>query len=256
MPLLKIDLLPAWVKERKAIRAALVLGGICLAAVLALCLLYAGMLTNRVNERKRTRDEKQRLAAQVDDLQRQLNDVKAQIDPVRARIDFCHAVENSGRVVAEKILAIKPYIWKDVRLASWTMSGSTCSMAGTILSRDPARRLESSTLARLWLNFSQCPEFVPGSVNINPSDWTGWVFPGVVPTGAGGTFGNPTFSMTAQLKTPLAMPVFGAAPQRAAGAPAAPGAAAQVTGPPAPAAPAGVGRRAEEEGGGEGGKKG
>jgi len=226
--LLKIDLLPAWVKERTSIRLAAIAGALMLAGVVVACFAYAGVLAKQVSEKEALLAQKTKEADQVRQLEAELKQVTAQIEPYRQRVDFCRRCENSGKPVAERIIAILPYIWSDVRLHSWSMSGQQVSMSGEILVKDPARGLESATLARLRLNFNQCPEFVPGSVVVNASGWTGWSFPGATPGVTAAPAGNPTFTLTATLRQPLTMPSFGAeaaAPgaRRAPGGPAAEG---------------------------------
>ncbi len=228
--LLKIDLLPSWVKERSAIRNALIFGGLFLAGVVVACVIIGGMFSAQVKQKQRVLAQKKEEADVVRNLQQQLGIVSGQIAPIQRKVDFCHQCENSGRQIAETILSVRKYIWSDIRLQSWSMSGGSVSMAGQLLARDPARRMESETLARLLLNFNQCPDFVPGSASISTPDWTGWQFPGSTQVGAGGQYGNLSFSMSAMLRQPLVMPAYtpaAAVPAAARGAaPAAAGAAA------------------------------
>ena len=234
--LLKIDLLPSWVKERSKVRAALVLGGLILAGVVVACVVIGGMYAAQIKQNQSLLVQKKAQADEVRKLLQELSVVSGQIAPIQEKVNFCHACENSGRQIAEKIQSIRKYIWNDIRLQSWSMSGAGVSMAGQLLTRDPARRMESETLARLLLNFNQCPDFVPGTATVNTPDWTGWQFPGSTQVGAGGQYGNVSFSMSATLRQPLAMPSYragGAAP--AAAGPAGPGGG--VPGPLGPAAP-------------------
>ncbi len=234
--LLKIDLLPSWVRERKAIRAVIIGGALVLAVVVVACVGYGGVLSKKVSNRKDTLAAKKAEADKVRQLEQDLARLVEQIGPIQGKVAFCRQVADSGRPVADRILAIRKYIWSDLRLSSWSMSGATCSMSGTLVLPDPARGLESETWARLLLNFNQCPEFVPGSVQLSVGGWSGWSFPGSTiagPTAPGGALTS--FTLSATLKMPLTMPTFGGG----AGPAARPGGAAMGPVGGAPRGPAG-----------------
>lgn len=253
--MLRINLLPAYIYERRKVRAAAIGFTIAFVAVLAGMLAWWLTLSNRQKELAVMVADMEAKAAEVTRIEQQAQQEENRIPVIQAKVDFIEAVLEYNLQIPKLYEEIAKYTYGRIQLKSMQASG------GTVQIQAHARTL--GDCGRYLMNMYRATHLF-SSVTI--SGVPGW------PAGAGGQAGQMVsvgpygtsvpapqqpsadgqgfdFNVTCTMVQQISPPVYGgagAAPANAAtagapGVPLPPGGAAPGALPPPPPQPGGEG---------------
>lgn len=260
--MMKINLLPRTINERKIVRNTAILFGVLVIAIVAMGIAYTQMfLVPEVQKEQDLATQTEQLKSEVEGIEKEASDWQGKISPIKTKLDFINSV------LAYNLKY--PKLYED--LAKWTYerisyTGLTCD--GTQISMG-ARAKSLDDLGRFLLNMYQATDLftsvtitgVPGypigeaQQGGGPAAMPDLSLPGGSGLGANlagmgaisaGVQKGPSaryidFTVNCKLKTPIVAPTFSAGGAAAGGQPGAttPGAAPMPTSGPA-APPAGT----------------
>lgn len=246
--MLRIDLMPQYVLDRRRNRGLLMLLVVLLALEGLGCYAIVWHLKN-INKRF---DEvvaaKEEQVAQITLITGATTSIKGQTAVVDGKITWVRQLDEVGPALARQIENVNKFIPAYVRLDTFSIDGDKLTLALYAREQAPGGGPRLRTVVGTWMNFMNPDnlEVVGSSVKPTGLAPTGWSFP---PAAGGG--GEPAFALAATLKNPVTLPAQpGVAP--AGGVPGAPGAAPGAPGAaPGAAAPGGAAPGAPAKAGGE-----
>lgn len=249
--MIKINLLPRSIYERRAVKKLAILFGVLVLAVVVIGVLYTQMfLVRQVEAMQAKADEAERLRIEVEGIESQTAKIKQDTDPINRKIQFITQVLDYNQKFPKLYEDIAKWTYEKIAYTSMSCDGFTVKMS--------ARARSLDDLGRYLLNMYQARELfsqvtisgVPGYPigsgeggtvvqNLGLGSWGGGgpqgSLEGIGAIAAGVQQGPRAqyinFEVTCTLRTPIVAPSFGGAQPGAPGVPGTPGA------PGVPAAP-------------------
>jgi|YelNatPaOPRAMG01_1025707.scaffolds.fasta_scaffold62480_2 ribosomal protein L9 len=246
--MIKINLLPKSINEKKIVRNTAILFGVLVVAVVAIGILYTQMfLVPKVEAKVRDAEAAEALKAEVEKIEGETATIKKDTEPIKMKLDFIKNVLVYNQEYPKLYEEVAKWTYEKISYSSMECDGTTVKMSAQ------ARSLDD--LGRFLLNMYRATDLftevtisgVPGYPMDSSGNGAQVQDMGLGPwSGGGGPQGNSegigaimagvqqgpharyiVFSVDAKLKKPIAAPAFGTA-GAAGGTPGAPGA------PPAP----------------------
>lgn len=217
--MIKLNLLPSYILERRKVSLLLKLFAFVIVAELGGLFFMAHTLGRQINEEKALLDEAQAEQELVKKTEAEIETVKGETAPEAAWVKFFGEAQVFNAKYATVLEQIARYIYSKSVLQSMSINGSSVSISGTIVGTKP--------FAQFYLNILRCPVWASDdagepSVTIT-NQLSGWDYSrgGVTPGAGGAPPGAPGGPMPGAPPGPIAGP----APP---GAPGMPGAAPQA----------------------------
>jgi len=237
--MLKINLLPRQVRDRRLVPLYTVLATIIL-VVLGIALgSYVFALSLDVSKLKTEEAQKAAEAKTVQELGATVTTAQQQAFVAQARITFATGVQNTGPAWADYIQKLTAWVPANVYLDSWSINGSNLSWSGRLKVQDPSRGLTSGEYLFFYLHFQRCPMITNPIITVSTQLDMGYSYPpsgvSIAPTTASAPGASSIglefvpFTITGTLVNPPSFPIFAPAQQAAA--------AAALVPPPAAAIP-------------------
>lgn len=131
--MLRINLLPAYIAERRLTRITWILTGIGVAAVVGGFLGYHfGKVVPDADKARADYEEANRLATEVEALQKQAKDTLDQVQPLQTKVDFVKGVQSFNLLTPEIYRNAAKYTYKRVEYNSMNVSGDTLTINGFV----------------------------------------------------------------------------------------------------------------------------
>jgi len=157
--MLKINLLPREVRDRRLVPVYIVVCGVIFAAVA----LGVGFVAVSIGSQiSRLNVEVQQLAqeaSQVKALETEISTWQQQESLAASRIQFIQAVQNTGPAWADYIGKLSQWVPASALLDSWTISKNKLDWKGRLQIEDPSRGLTSNEYMKFYINLLRCPMF-------------------------------------------------------------------------------------------------
>jgi len=252
--MIKINLLPKSIYERRAVRNLAILFGVLVVAVVVVGVLYTQVfLVRQVQEMQAKADEAERLRIEVEGIESETQKIKQQTDPINKKVEFIMQVLEYNKKFPKLYEDIAKWTYEKIAYTSMVCNGTTVTMT--------ARARSLDDLGRYLLNMYQARELfsqvaisgVPGYPiesggggvqvqNIGMGSWGGGgpqgSLEGIGAIAAGVSQGPRAqyidFTVTCTLRTPIVAPTLGGAQAGTPGAPGAPAAPGAPGVPPMP----------------------
>ncbi len=256
MSIIKINLLPHTIDQKRVVRNTAILMGVILLLVIGAGVAYSVKLQTKVEEMEKLAAETEAWKARVENIQKQAQEVRSQTEPIKQKLEFINKVLQYNLEFPKLYEEIAKWTYAKVQLMSLQCDGQQVVMQAYV------KRLDD--LGRYLLNMYRAVDLftevtisgIPGykqeagqtggTSGIQPlvgGQISGSMAPlagiqaiqagvqraeaaGYAPSGI-------TFTVTCKLKKPIVAPQFGGAAQ--AGQPGVPG--APMGGPMMPAEP-------------------
>lgn len=254
--MIKINLLPKSINEKRIVRNLAVLFGIVFVAIVAGGVLYAQMvLAPQVAYEQGQAEQAANLEAQVTKLESDTQGVRgSQIAPIQAKLSFISNVLEYNKKYPKLYEEIGKWTYEKIAYTSMTCDGTQVAMSARARSLDDLGRyllnMYRATDLFTEVTISGVPGYPAGAnstgmpMQQGPSGYGPQANLAGMPAIQEGVSGGSVaryidFTVNCKLKTPIAAPTFtpGAAAGGAAGATGAPGAPTAPGAPGAPPAP-------------------
>ncbi len=256
--MMKINLLPRTINERKIVRNTAILFGVLVIAVAAIGIAYTQMfLVPQVQAEQDLATRTETLQHEVEGIEAEAKSWQDKIVPVKSKLDFITSVLAYNLKYPKLYEDVAKWTYEKISYTGLTCDGTQMSMSARARSLDDLGRfllnMYQATDLFTEVTISGVPGYPIGSTQQGGGgsmDRTGVMagIPGGGPAanlaGMGaisvGVQNGPAaryidFTVNCKLKTPIAAPAFGAAGGAAAGQPGAAGAPAPAAPPAAPA---------------------
>lgn len=250
--MIKINLLPKSINEKKAVRNMAVLFGVLVVAVIAIGVLYTQMvLVPQVQQEQQLVEQTKALETQVINLEGDTSKVQGSMKPISDKLTFVNAVLDYNTKYPKLYEEVAKWTYEKVAYTTMTCDGTQVQMSARARSLDDLGRfllnMYRATDLFTEVAISGVPGYPTGGANNpgggpvpqGPSGFGPQANMAGMPAIAAGVMSGPAaryidFTVSCKLKTPIAAPAF-------AGAGAAAGAAgtagAPAVGAPTPMAP-------------------
>lgn len=159
--MLRINLLPAYIAERKKTRTAMVLASILWVAVLAGFLGLYFYQKNATDARTEEANQKQAEADAVTKLQSDATAERTKIKPLQEKVDFVKAVQYANIIRQKVYRNAARYTYRKVEYNQMAVQGNTLSVAGFVKNTDD--------LGRFYLTMFGNPDVTAVSIQGIPS---------------------------------------------------------------------------------------
>jgi Tfp pilus assembly protein PilN len=239
--MIKINLLPASINERRIVKNTAILFGVLVVAVVAVGMLYTYLfLIPKVQAEEELAVRTEALEQEVLGIEKQRDEWKAKIPPIRQKLDFINNVLDYNQRFPKLYEDVARWTYEKIAYTDMTSDGIQVSMS--------ARARSLDDVGRFLLNMYQATDLftevvisgVPGYPmdsggasqvqNFGPGGWAGGGpqanLAGIEAISTGVQQGPQTryigFTVNCRLRTPIVAPVFGAG-AATAGVPGTPG---------------------------------
>ena len=146
--MLKIDLLPAGVREARRAKKWLFLPVVTVLAAVIVVFLLIGRAASERNAAQAEFDKWDAERTRVQQIENEMNAILAEIQPYVTLAQFCKQFEQKNPVWADVVEAVARYVMADVQISSINVTNSTVAISGQVP--------DLETLTRFVMNFQRC----------------------------------------------------------------------------------------------------
>lgn len=253
--MIKINLLPKSINEKKIVRNIAILFGVIVVAIIAVGILYTNMcMVPKVQQMESDATHAEELERQVNSIESERDGWKAKIPPIQQKVDFIKNVLEYNQQFPKLYEDIAKWTYEKISYTSMSSTGQDVTMTAQARSLDDLGRFLLNIYRATDLFTEVAISGVPGYPVESNSD--SGQDAGNSSWGGGGPEGNTqgigaiatgvqqgpkaryiNFSVTCKLRTPITAPSFGGVGAPATGMPGDPAAMTPAAPPPAAGAP-------------------
>ncbi len=157
--MLKIDLLPSYVRERRKVKPAIILVVVIILVEVALLLGASMKVKGAIAATQKELDEIEPVAKQVESLEAEAQSELATVKPAIDRVKYYEDMAKLGDQFVKLIDAVNEYIYEKVTVQNFQTDGSSVSFTAVTDSTE--------SFGRFLLNFLRCPAVTNVSVSTN-----------------------------------------------------------------------------------------
>jgi len=157
--LLKIDLLPSYVRERRKVKPAIILVVVIILIEVALLMGASMKVKGAIAATQKELDEIEPVAKQVESLEAEAQGDLATVKPAIDRVKYYEDMAKLGDEFIKLIDTVNEYVYEKVTVQNFQTDGSNVSFTAVTDSTE--------SFGRFLLNFLRCPAVTNVSVNTN-----------------------------------------------------------------------------------------
>ena len=203
--MLRINLLPAYIAEKRLTRMTTIATVLCALVVVGAVLAHYISAVQAANDMEQQANDADAAARIVEDIQSAATTKLAEIQPIQAKVDFVKGVQTYNLLVPEIYRNVAKYTYRKVEYNSMNVNGDTLQVSAYVQNL--------ADVGRFYLTLFANPDIkalsikgIPGWPNASSQNVP---LPGQgVPDPNSGGF---PLAVTAQLMNPVAAPAYGGA---------------------------------------------
>lgn len=150
--MIKINLLPKTINQKRAVRQTAALFGVLLVAVIAGGVTYSMNLQGQVKQKNVELEQIKAIENQTLEREKQKADLDAKTKPIKEKVDFIKGVLEYNTKFADLYSEVAKWTYEKVMYTSMT-----CDDGATITMQAQCRSLKD--ILRYWINMRQCDLF-------------------------------------------------------------------------------------------------
>jgi cell division protein FtsB len=166
--MLRINLLPAYIAERRKTRTAIVLSSAFFALVCAGLLFWFVTLSQQVTQREEEATAEEQKKAEVDAIKSKTSQILSQIQPLQDKVDFVKNVKFHNTLAPSIYRNAAKYTIRQVEYNSMKIAGNTLSIGGFVSGEggkgEPSGKQSVQNFGRYLITFFGNPDITALSV--------------------------------------------------------------------------------------------